>query len=52
MSRWPVLADFLGFELLEVAKEMASGDYWREPPPWQNEIGGGGSEPDLSSWEG
>jgi hypothetical protein len=28
MHRWPVLADFIGFELIEVAKAMADGSYW------------------------
>ena len=28
MFRWPVLSDFLGCELLDVAYAMADGSYW------------------------
>lgn len=32
MSRFPRLAGFLGEELILVAKAMADGSYWAEPP--------------------
>ncbi len=29
MFRFPLLADFLGWELIDVAKAMADGSYWK-----------------------
>ena len=52
MTRFPVLFDFLGPDLLEVAAAMADGSYWDEGRPWEGETPyGSSSEPSLGSWE-
>lgn len=50
MNRMPVLADHLGFELLQVAKAMADGSYWRPERDAQIEYCGEGKI--YENWSG
>jgi hypothetical protein len=45
MYRWPVLSDFVGFELLEVAAAMEDGSYWDTPNDGDARDYGGGFDP-------
>jgi hypothetical protein len=52
IRRFPTLFYWIALELLEVGTSMLTGDYWKEPPPWENLLPEGtGMEPDLGSWE-
>jgi len=43
---------WIALELLEVGASMITGDYWKEPRPWEDLVPEGqGMEPDLGSWE-
>ena len=52
IRRFPRLFFQIALELLEVGTSMITGDYWKEPRPWENALPDGrGMEPDLGSWE-
>lgn len=37
MFRFPLLSDFLCYELIEVAIAMEDGSYWEEPNPFHRD---------------